>query len=144
VDYISLLYPIIDKPNRIIFVITEGNILRVKCNYSVSLGLIGVITSLTNMKKQEVWSHLADATQVCFDRIAKKPNMYKSWRWWTFPGTPLRLKIIVNKGYSNSKGRQDPHRCEIKLDSNQIERFTSEQVEEFLVEKVLLGVECGT
>lgn len=109
--------------------------MRVKCNYKVSLGLIGVITSLTNIERQEVWSHLADATQVCFDRMAKKPNMYKSWRWWEFPGTTLRLKIVVNK---YSKGLA----CEIKLDSNQTENFTSQQVEEFLVEKILLGNEC--
>ena len=115
---------------------------RVKCNYTVSLGLIGVITSLTNVEKGEVWSHLADAAQVCFDRIAKN-NMYKSWRWWTFPGTQLRLKIVVNRpyNYGNTAQIKTSHRCEIKLDSNQTEDFTSEQVDEFLVEKILLGDE---
>ena len=115
---------------------------RVKCNFEVSLGLIGVITSLTKIEQREVWSHLADAAQVCFDRMTSK-NMNKSWRWWTFPGTELRLKIVVNRSYywKKDKEKQRAYNCEIKLDSNQTERFTSQQVDDFLVEKILLGNE---
>lgn len=113
---------------------------RVKCNFEVSLGLIGVITSLTKIEEREVWSHLADAAQVCFDRMASK-NMDKSWRWWQFPGTELRLKIVVNRPWHWEKDKNRPHWCEIKLDSNQTESFTSQQVDDFLVEKILLGDE---
>ena len=111
------------------------------CNYRVSLGLIGVISSLVNLEKQEIWSILADETQVCFDRMDKK-GIQKSWRWATFPGTTLRLKITVQAPWRYSKqADSQPRRCEIKLDTNQYENFTSAQVEEFLVEKILLGVE---
>ena len=115
---------------------------RIKCNFEVSLGLIGVITSLTKIEQREVWSHLADAAQVCFDRMDKK-HLNKSWRWWTFPGTSLRLKItVIRPWYSKStSGKEAPYRCEIKLDSNQTEVFTSQQVEDFLVEKILLEVD---
>jgi hypothetical protein len=112
---------------------------KIKCNYKVSLGLIGVISSLVNMEEREIWSTLADETQVCFDRMDKK-GIRQSWRWVSFPGTTLRLKITVNAIYSYPENAETkPRRCEIKLDSNQYENFTSDQVEDFLVEKVLLG-----
>lgn len=110
---------------------------RIKCKFRVSLGLIEVITSLTKIEQREVWSHLADAAQVCFDRMAKK-HMSTSWRWWVFPGTSLRLKIVVDSWYVNNEGKT--HSCQIKFDPNQTETFTSDQVEEFLVEKILLSV----
>ena len=120
---------------------------RPRCNYNISLGLVEMLTAITNLEKQEIWSYLADATQVCFDRMAKK-NIHKSWRWITFPNTEIRIEIKVHIGghffrYSgNSEEKvKHPHSAEIKFDANQIESFTSQQVEEFLVEKVLLGVD---
>lgn len=104
---------------------------KIKCNYNISLGLIGMIASLTELEKGEIWSILGDAAQVCFDRIKSK-NLRKSWRWYTFPKTPIRLKFTVKKGFNE-------HYCEIKLDSNQTESFTSKQIDEFLIEKILLA-----
>ena len=112
---------------------------KIKCNYRVSLGLIGVISSLVDMEEREIWSTLADETQTCFDRMDKR-GIRKSWRWIAFPGTTLRLKITVQEGYRGAN--KPPIRgCEIRLDTKQYEEFTSDQVEEFLVEKILLGVE---
>ena len=110
--------------------------MRKKCNYTISLGLIDTITALTKMQKEEIWSTLADLTQVCFDRMDKK-NIQESWRWVTFPNTEIRIKIKVG-GPWGMYGTEPTYNCTIKVDANQEETFTSAQVEEFLVEKILL------
>jgi hypothetical protein len=117
---------------------------REPCNYRISSGFIDMIMGLTGLKKQDIWSHLADETQVCLDRIAKK-KLSSSWRWTTFPDTDIRIKVTVHPAHSYKDWRTGevkhfPHRCEIKFDPDQTEEFTSEQVEEYL-DGMLLGVD---
>lgn len=115
-----------------------------ECSYDISFGLVEMLTAITKFKKQEVWSILADETQVCFDRMDKK-GMDESWRWITFPTTEVRMKIKVNRSdQSHIDGRwiaKTTYRCNIKFDPNATETFTSKEVEEFLIENILLGVE---
>jgi hypothetical protein len=101
------------------------------------------------MEKREIWSTMQDLTQICFDRMDKK-GIRKSWRWVTFPNTVIRIKITVEGPYTHSSAHDSSGRwsrttvpsyyeSSIKVDANQEEKFTSAQVEEFLVEKILLG-----
>lgn len=114
------------------------------CTYSVSKGLVDVLSASASVQKAEVWSTLADLAQLCFDRLDKAYNKKESWRWVNFPKTELRLKVKVNKStrYYNSDSKKWEDRatyyCSIKFDPNDTETFTSSQVEEFLVEKILL------
>lgn len=111
------------------------------CTYDISCGLVELLQAMTKLEKQEIWSILADQTQICFDRIEKRGSE-DSWRWFNFPNTEIRMKVKVYRprdwtgdGYV-SRGTAT---ASVKLDANRAEQFTSRQVEEFLVEKVLLG-----
>lgn len=114
------------------------------CDYTVSYGLIEMLNALTGKEKQEIWSILADNTQICFDRLKKKKHQTESWKWFDFPDTEIRMKVKVevykswDNGEYNIKGKA---RANITFDPDCVEEFTSRDVEEFLVEKVLLGVE---
>lgn len=111
-----------------------------KCNYTVSLGLIDMLSALTKTQKQEVWAQLSEETQVCINRLMNK-NMRESWRWVKYPNTEIRLKIKVGAyGRRDNEGdKQVVYGANITMDSNQSERFTSEQVEDFLIGEILLG-----
>lgn len=112
--------------------------MRKKCNYTISLGLIDTIIALTKMEKGEIWSTLEGLAQVCFDRLDEKENKTESWRWVVFPRTEIRIKIKVCEPY---RGSDKIYRCSIKVDTNRKEYFTSDQIDEFLAEKILLGGE---
>lgn len=117
-----------------------------KVNYSIDKGLIFMLAGLAGCKQKEVWAHLADATRVYTDRIEKKGTR-ESWRWFTFPETDIKMKVKVGKrggthrNYSTGKEVVKPtyYVANIKLDRNGMEEFTSDQVEAFLIEEVLLG-----
>ena len=119
------------------------------CTYSVDLGLIEMLSAISKLDKQEVWSVLADKTQVCFDRLEKKPGQRESWTRVEFPNTAIRMKIRVNRvsriydvKTHNYVTLTNPQvKANITFEPNAVEKFTSRQVEEFLVEKVLLGID---
>ena len=118
-----------------------------RCNYKVSLGLIDMLSALTNKSKQEVWAHLSDETAVCLDRMRKKDKNH-AYRWTIYPGTQTRLKIKVNKQHTYNHTLHaweytNLHDCTIEMDAKQTEDFTSDQVEDFLV-GILLGEEKET
>lgn len=116
---------------------------RRNCTYNVGLGLVELLQSVTKLERQEIWSMLVDQTQICFDRIEKR-NSEDSWRWLEFPGTSVRMKVKVYRPKTwngNGYDCQGKATATITVDADRTETFTSQQVEEFLVEKVLLGAE---
>ena len=106
--------------------------LRSKVDYSVGKGLIEMLCALTDLGKHEVWWQLSEYAEICVERIAKK-GIGESWCWKTFPNTEIRVKVKV---YNN--GSEDAHWCEIKMDANDSDEFTSDEVENF-IDDILLG-----
>jgi len=102
----------------------------------------------TGSSKQEVQSKLQDLSFECFKAIDTESCM-SSWTKTEYSGIGIFLRIaVLREGHSNY-----PHpdiikgeikgRVMIELFEKNI-HFSSKQVEEFLVEKILLGGSNGT
>ena len=116
-------------------------------NYEIDKGLIFMLAGLAGVSKKEVWCQLADCAQECVERIKKKKSQRESWKWFTFPGTDIKMKVKIyfrkgHTGYDNQY-YPDVYNANIKLDRNGYEKFTSDQVQEFLIEEILLGSEAA-
>lgn len=105
-------------------------------NYNITKNLIKMLQGLTSNSQKEVWAKLAEATQVCVERIKAK-DMRESWRWFTYENTSARMKVTV-KRYRTSADKTKYY-ASIKLDTHEEESFTSSQVRNYLIEEVLLG-----
>lgn len=114
-----------------------------KISYSVTKGLIDILAGSAKVEKQEVWCQLQDAAVKYVER-ASKNRSGESWGWFLYPDTELKMKIKIrtyrNYGKPDSENITKSYRAEIMLDLRYSEEFTSEQVEEFLVENILLGI----
>lgn len=121
-----------------------------KVNYSITKGLIFMLSGLSGDTKKEVWAKLAEATQVCVERIKKK-NMRESWRWFVYGDTEIKMKVKVHRNggsvYNYRTKQQETvpvyYNAHIQLDKTGSETFTSQQVADFLIEEVLLGEVFG-
>ena len=119
-------------------------------NYSITKGLIFMLSGLSGDKTKEVWSKLAEATQVCVERIKKK-NMSESWRWFEYEDTGIKMKVKVHKNgglvydYATRKQIEKPiyYNAYIQLSDNGVDQFTSQQVADFLIEEILLDGACA-
>lgn len=105
-------------------------------NYKITKNLIKMLQGLSGHSQKEVWAKLAEATQVCVERIKAK-DMYESWRWFTYENTSARMKVKV-RAYRLSTSKIQ-YSANITLDTHEQESFTSSQVRDYLIEEVLLG-----
>ena len=125
-----------------------------KVNFTIDKGLIFMLAGLAGVTKKEVWCQLSDTAQECVDRIKKnykKKGQTESWKWFTYPNTDIKMKVKIRYhkghtiGWGDRKGEYEPehYNAKIKLDRNGYEEFTSDQVQDFLIEEVLLGSEAA-
>lgn len=104
-------------------------------NYNITKGLIGMLIYLSSDPEKVVWSKLAEATQVCVERMKSK-KMRESWRWFEYEKTGIKMKVKVRK---HGSLEVPLYSANIKLDTDSQDVFTSKQVYDFLIEEVLLG-----
>jgi len=108
-------------------------------NYSVPRGLIHMLSGLTKKPAKEIWCELSDIANVCASRLVKKESQHHSWTTKTFPNTDIELRIDMRKR-SNWQTKQKSFTCEVKFGKSKFENFTQEQVNEYITESILLGV----
>ncbi len=119
--------------------ISEG----LSISYSVPNGLIYMLTGITGKQTKEVWCELSDIANICASRLATKQNQYHSWTSRKFPGTEIELRVVMRKSYSYHQRPEDKKtfRCEIKFGKTKFETFTQSQVNEYITEGILLGMD---
>lgn len=107
---------------------------KLDINYSVPEGLIFLLCGITGKKNKDVWCDLSDIANICAQRLLKKQNKPHSWTIKKFPETDIELRIDM---FRNAK----TFNCEIKFGQIKYQKFTQQQVNEYLTESVLLGEE---
>lgn len=123
------------RPNKESMADSGGN----KINYNVTKGLIDILAGSAKVDKKEVWCQIQDAAVKYVER-ASKNSSGESWGWFLYPETELKMKIKIRT--QSRWGKPDSQKifnADISLDLRYYEQFTSEQVDEFLVENILLG-----
>lgn len=103
--------------------------------FQITKNLVSMLSGVSGDRQKEVWSKLAEAAQVCVDRMNDK-NISESWRWFNYPKTTIRMKVKLRRRSYNGK---ITYHAFIKLDTNELEGFSSAEVRDFLIEEVLLG-----
>ena len=120
--------------------------MRLNIEYEINESLLYILVELGHHTKQEVWSNLQDVTQKCFKRL-KESGKTITWTTAEYPGTSAKLRIDILR--DNPLGLCEDElamidrikgKVKIKL-HNKSTKFSSKQVEEFLVDKILLGAE---
>lgn len=106
-----------------------------RVTYHITSGLVKMLQGLSGDEEKEVWANIAEATQVCVNKIKTK-NMYKSWRWFQYKDTVAKMKVIVDR-HGSEENRY--YSAEVTLSNKDYQTFTSEQVAEYLIEEVLMG-----
>lgn len=112
--------------------------------YSMQRGMVDYFMNLLNLPRGDVWAVIKDACHKCVDRLDNN-NKSKSWCYADIPGCDIRLRVDVfvpNRRwrYSNSEDGKEHYRCEVKFSNVSCEdSFTEKQVEEYIVEKIILG-----
>jgi hypothetical protein len=120
-----------------------------KIEYTLPYGLVGMLASASGKTKQEVWVMISELCNVCASRLSKKANQFSSWTDENFPGTKTVLEIEMERDRGSYDWRTQVHKvadpnmlyCTIKLGFAAEEKFTQEQVNTYITEKILLGVE---
>lgn len=118
--------------------------MELNIKYNINESLLCILIEAGPHTKQEVWSNLQDMTQKCFDRLIKSGNS-TTWTKVKYPGTNAQLRISISR--SEVWGLEDHEIAELKTITGEVSiklygkctYFSSKQVEEFLVEKILLG-----
>lgn len=108
-------------------------------NYSVPTGLVFMLAGITNKPHKEVWCELSSIANICASRLTKKKYQQHSWTTKKFPGTDVELRIDMRKNYRYGDNKKDSFTCEVKFGRAKFERFTQEQVNEYITESILLG-----
>ena len=109
-------------------------------NYSVPHGLISMLASLANKPEREIWCYLSDIANVCASRLVSKKHQTHSWTTKKFPETDVELRVDMHKYVAYRSSEIGALSCEIRLGKVKFETFTQEQVNEYITESILLGV----
>lgn len=112
---------------------------KLEITYSVPTGLIYMLCGLTGKKQKEIWCELSDVANVCARRLTKKESQYHSWTSKEFPGTEVELRIDMRKN-RNWKTKKETFSCQVKFGKTKYERFTQQEVNEYITESILLGM----
>ena len=108
-------------------------------SYSVPVGLIQMLSGVTKKPQKEIWCELSDIANICANRLVKKKTQHHSWTSKQFPGTDIELRIDMKKQL-NYKTKKDTFVCEIKFGRTKYEKFTQAEVNEYVTESILLGM----
>lgn len=117
--------------------------MKLEVTYMINEPLLKLLMAATQSSKQEVWSHMQDLSRKCFVTMDNESKM-SSWTKTSYPGINIQLRIDVRREGYDRYPKPDIIKGVIKgnvkiaLVDNNI-HFSSKQVEEFLVEKILLG-----
>ena len=106
--------------------------------YSVPSGLIEMLMGVTGKDRKEIWCQLSEIANVCANRLVKKEHQRHSWTHKKFPGTDIQLRVDMRK-YTNYKDKKLTFNCQVKFGGMKFEKFTQEQVNEYITENILLG-----
>jgi len=113
---------------------------KLSIDYSVPIGLIHLLAGVTNKPQKEIWCVMSEVANVCANRLLKKPNQRHSWTSKTFPGTEVELRIDMRK-HTEYTSKKETFSCEVKFGKTKFEKFTQLQVNEYITESILLGIE---
>ena len=117
-----------------------------KTSYTMQRGMVDYFMNLLNLPRGEVWSAIKEACHACVDKLDRNTKT-KSWRYAEIPGSDIKLRVDVYRcKYWNpttqSYSGDDSYLCEVKFSNiSPNENFTDEQIEDYIVEKILLQVE---
>ena len=124
-------------------------------DYSIPIGLTGMLASASKTSDKEVWCALSDMANICavrlIPRLGNRSYGADSWTTQTFPGSTVKLRLDM-KGYKQSQ-RYDPatrsyiqlenpkmhFTCRIKVSGTTTERFTQAMINDYITDKILLG-----
>ena len=98
-----------------------------------------MLAGLTNTDRHDIWCELSNITNTCARRLLKKERQRHSWTSKKFPNTEVEIRVDMRK-YTPYGGGKTTFRCEIKLGKTKKETFTQKQVDEYITENILLGV----
>lgn len=124
--------------------------MKLDIDYCINKSLLTLLIEYGNHTEQEVWAHLQDLTHKCFNRLLESGSR-STWTHLLYPGTNIKMRFSVQRycpGMSEDE-RKNPNITisgvvKIKL-APMSTRFSSADVEKFLIEKVLLGDQrCAT
>lgn len=118
-----------------------------KIDYTMPYGLVGMLAYVSKKSEKEVWCTLTEVCNICALRLSKKPNQQSSWTEEVFPGTQIGLSIEMERDrdrydYSTRThipGDRNKLFCTIELNFANKEKFTQEQVNDYITEKIILG-----
>jgi hypothetical protein len=118
-------------------------------NYDLPYGLVGMLAFASKKTEQEVWVIISELCNICAFRLSKKAKQQSSWTEEMFPDTKIQLNIEMERGrggwdYQNSRPiPADPNKlyCSIELGFSESEKFTQEDVNTYITEKILLGID---
>jgi hypothetical protein len=118
-----------------------------RIDYQLPYGLVGMLAFTSKKTEQEVWVIISELCNICAHRLSKKASQHSSWTSEMFPNTKIHLEIEMERArggwnYQASKPiPADPSKlyCSIDLGFAETEKFTQEQVNTYITEKILLG-----
>lgn len=116
-----------------------------KTSYTMQRGMVDYFMNLLNLPRGEVWSVIKEACHECVDKLANNSKS-KSWRYAEIPGSDIKLRVDVYRcrywNHTTQSYGDESYLCEVKFSNiSPNEDFTDEQIEDYIVEKILLQVE---
>lgn len=114
--------------------------------YVTQRGMVEYFMNLLSLPRGEVWAVIKEACFVCVDRLDNN-GACKSWCYAKVPNSDhkLRIDVYVHQSYNyQTNKREGPktYRCEVKFSGiSDHESFSDRQVEDYIVDKILLGDE---
>lgn len=109
-------------------------------SYSVPNGLIFMLSGVTGKPIKDIWCHLSEVANVCANRLVNKEHQQHSWTNKKFPDTEIELRIDMRKR-TDYGSKKKYFKCEIKFGKTKFETFTQQEVNDYITESILLGVE---
>ena len=113
-------------------------------------GMIEYFMVELKLPRGEAWGAIKDACFKCVDKLDNN-NKSKSWCYADVPNSDIKLRIDVSRNsryYDHKLSKyveKEYYRAEVKFSNiSDWDSFTDVQVEEYIIEKILLGDEDET
>ena len=111
---------------------------KLSINYYIPVGLISMLIAVTGESEKDIWCKLTEVANTCASRLVKKKGQRHSWTTKILSGTSIPLRVDMQK-QTHYETKKDIYRCEITFGKSKFERFTQDQVNEYITESILLG-----
>jgi hypothetical protein len=113
--------------------------------YNMQKGMVEYFMVELKLPKGEVWGAIKDACHKSVDKLDNN-NKSKSWCYADVPNSDIKLRIDVKRRtryYSREVEEyisKESYYADVKFSNvSDYEQITDEQVEEYIIEKILLG-----